>query len=131
MKKNFYCQPNIPNAITCWSYTFMIFLLSLFLWLEITVFQIWTALTFILFVIVTLIQLFFRRVVVTDEKIILKCVLGFNNKEITKKELKNIEMTKCQLRLTDKYQTYSVLMLPKAKKECYELIKSSYFGDEK
>ncbi|KRL83904.1 EbsA family protein [Ligilactobacillus apodemi] len=125
MKQKFYCQPDIPSSITCWSYTFMIFLTSLFLWLEITVFQIWTALTFVLFLLVTLIQIFRRKIILTEREVQIKNVLSLNNKKIFRSEIKKVEKTRMQLKITDKYRTYSLLMLPKSKNKCFELLESS------
>ena len=48
MNKKYFYQPDIPVSISCWSFTLMILLFSLLLWLEITVFQIWTVITFII-----------------------------------------------------------------------------------
>ncbi len=103
----------------------MIFLTSLFLWLEITVFQIWTALTFVLFLLVTLIQIFRRKIILTEREVQIKNVLSLNNKKIFRSEIKKVEKTRMQLKITDKYRTYSLLMLPKSKNKCFELLESS------
>lgn len=123
VEQKFYCQPDIPSSITCWSYTFMIFLLSLFLWLEITVFQIWTAISFVIFVLVTAIQLWRRQLVITDREVKFKRVLSLNDKSIARSDIKAVVATKCQLKITDQYRTYSVLMLPKSKEKCLELLR--------
>ncbi|HAP23756.1 MAG TPA: pore-forming protein [Lactobacillus sp.] len=123
MEQKFYCQPDIPSSITCWSYTFMIFLLSLFLWLEITVFQIWTAIAFVCFVLVTAIQLWRRQLVITDREVKFKRVLSLNDKIIARSDIKEVVATKYQLKITDRYRTYSVLMLPKSKEKCLKALK--------
>lgn len=123
MEQKFYCQPDIPSSITCWSYTFMIFLLSLFLWLEITVFQISTAIAFVCFVLVTAIQLWRRQLVITDREVKFKRVLSLNDKIIARSDIKEVVATKYQLKITDQYRTYSVLMLPKSKGKCLKMLK--------
>ncbi len=123
VEQKFYCQPDIPSSITCWSYTFMIFLLSLFLWLEITVFQIWTAIAFVCFVLVTAIQLWRRQLVITDREVKFKRVLSLNDKIIARSDIKEVVATKYQLKITDQYRTYSVLMLPKSKEKCLKVLK--------
>lgn len=123
VEQKFYCQPDIPSSITCWSYTFMIFLLSLFLWLEITVFQIWTAIAFVCFVLVTAIQLWRRQLVITDREVKFKRVLSLNDKIIARSDIKEVVATKYQLKITDQYRTYSVLMLPKSKEKCLGILK--------
>ena len=123
MEQKFYCQPDIPSSITCWSYTFMIFLLSLFLWLEITVFQIWTAIAFVCFVLVTAIQLWRRQLVITDREVKFKRVLSLNDKIIDRSDITEVVATKYQLKITDQYRIYSVLMLPKSKEKCLKMLK--------
>ncbi len=123
MEQKFYCQPDIPSSITCWSYTIMIFLLSLFLWLEITVFQIWTAIAFVCFVLVTAIQLWRRQLVITDREVKFKRVLSLNDKIIARSDIKEVVATKYQLKITDQYRIYSVLMLPKSKEKCLKMLK--------
>lgn len=86
------------------------------LWLEITVFQIWTALTFILFLIICLIQLWMRQIILTDNKVVLRAVILFNNKEFQRNELKNVTLTKHGVSFTTKYQTYQILMTAKQAK---------------
>lgn len=116
MKNKFFYQPDIPTSIICWSFTGMLFLLSMLLWLEITVFQIWTALTFILFLIVCLIQLWMRQIILTNDKVVLRAVILFNNKEFQRTDLKEVTLTKHGLKFATKYQTYQVLMTAKQAK---------------
>ena len=101
----------------------MIFLLSLFLWLEITVFQIWTAIAFVCFVLVTAIQLWRRQLVITDREVKFKRVLSLNDKIIARSDIKEVVATKYQLKIYDQYRTYSVLMLPKSKEKCLKILK--------
>jgi hypothetical protein len=75
MKKRFLYQPDLPTTIICWSYSLIVLLISILLWLEITVFQIWTVLVFLLFLVIAGLQIFFRRVEVTTQELILHTVI--------------------------------------------------------
>lgn len=127
MKQKFYCQPDIPTAVTCWSYTLMIFLTSLFLWLEITVFQIWTAISFVVFLLVVVLQVLRRKLILTEDEIVLKNVLALNNKTIKSKDIKQVSHTKYRLQISDRFRTYEVLMLPKSVTKAYDELKKFGF----
>lgn len=127
MKQKFYCQPDIPTAVTCWSYTLMIFLTSLFLWLEITVFQIWTAISFGVFLLVVVLQILRRKLILTEDEIVLKNVLALNNKTIKFKDIKQVSHTKYRLQISDRFRTYEVLMLPKSVTKAYDELKKFGF----
>lgn len=82
MKKRFLYQPDLPTTIICWSYSLIVLLISILLWLEITVFQIWTVLVFLLFLVIAGLQIFFRRVEVTTQELILHTVIPQNTKKV-------------------------------------------------
>lgn len=127
LKQKFYCQPDIPTAITCWSYTLMIFLVSLFLWLEITVFQIWTAISFVIFLLVVILQVLGRKLVLTKDEVMLKNVLALNNKTIQLKDIQQVSHTKYRLQISDQFRTYEVLMLPKNVEKAYKELRKFGF----
>ena len=119
MKQKFYYQPDLATSIICWSFTGMIFLSSLLLWLEITVFQIWTALTFILFVLVSIVQILRRQVLLNEQVLLLRAVVSFNNKEIPLNELNKVKKTKYGLQLITRFRSYNILLTPKSAEELY------------
>ncbi|SEM48925.1 hypothetical protein SAMN05216431_103107 [Ligilactobacillus sp. WC1T17] len=124
MKKVFYCQPDVATSVTCWSYTGMLFLLSLLLWLELTVFQIWTAISFLLFVLVAGIQLYKRRLVLTDDSVEFQTVLSFNNKKIRYQDIKDVELLKNGINITGKNAIITVVLKRKNAKKIYEVLSS-------
>ena len=95
MEKRFYYQPDLPTSITCWSYTGMAFLFSMLLWLEITVFQVYTA---------------------------IETVFSMNSKKISYDDILNVEVEKHGLVFTTKYQKLSVMMKCKNAKELYKIL---------
>ena len=122
MKKVFYCQPDVATSVTCWSYTGMLFLFSLLLWLELTVFQIWTAISFLLFVLVAGIQLYKRRLVLTDDSVEFQTVLSFNNKKIRYQDIKDVELLKNGINITGKNAIITVVLKRKNAKKIYEVL---------
>lgn len=112
--KKFYIQPDVPTSITCWSFTGMIFLFSMLLWLEITVFQVWTLITLIIFLIVTFIEIKGRYIIVDSQKIYYHALIVFNSQEIERSKVKDVEVNKwgvIKIKTTDR--DYEFLTMPK------------------
>lgn len=114
MKHKYYSQPDVPTTITCWSFTGMIFLFSMLLWLEITVFQIWTLLTLILFLIVAFIEIKGRYITVDKHGLHYHALIVFNNQNIKRKDIITVKVNKWGvLKIKTHYRDYEFLMLPK------------------
>lgn len=124
MEKRFYYQPDLPTSITCWSYTGMVFLFSMLLWLEITVFQIYTAIVFVIFLIAAILQITRRKIVLEDDGVAIKTVFSMNAKKISYDDILNVEVEKHGLAFTTKYQKLSVMMKCKNAKELYKILKN-------
>lgn len=124
MKQKFFYQPDLPTMVTCWSYTLIILLISILLWLEITVFQVWTVLVFLLFLIVSGVQLHFRQVELTDQQLILRTVIPQNTKKLELTGLQVIKKKHGQLVLNGKYQSYRIFLLPSQQEKLYDLLES-------
>ncbi|MFT8836555.1 EbsA family protein [Liquorilactobacillus satsumensis] len=124
MKTKFWYQPDFAMAITCWSYTFMIFLAGFLLWLEITVFQVWSGIVFILFGIAVLLQLFLRWVEITPDSqfLILHTVLPQNTKKIKLNTIRNVSSSKTGISFRDDQRQYKIIMLKNKKQMLYNLI---------
>lgn len=125
MEKRFYYQPDLPTSITCWSYTGMFFLFSMLLWLEITVFQIYTAIVFAIFLIAAILQIARRKIVLEDDGVAIKTVFSMNAKKISYDDILNVEVEKHGLAFMTKYQKLSVLMKQKQAEELYETLKNN------
>ncbi|MCP0886171.1 EbsA family protein [Ligilactobacillus sp. WILCCON 0076] len=124
MQKKFYYQPDIATSVTCWSYTAMILLASLLLWLEITVFQVWTVIAFVLFLLVAGIQILRRRLIINENKITIQAVIPLNNKEINLNELVAVKKKKQRILLETKYIKYTLLVRSKTQNNIYNILKS-------
>ncbi|MDD5957263.1 EbsA family protein [Ligilactobacillus ruminis] len=124
MEKSFYYQPDLPTSITYWSYTGMVFLFSMLLWLEITVFQVYTAIVFVIFLIAAILQIARRKIVLEDDGVAIKTVFSMNAKKISYDDILNVEVEKHGLAFTTKYQKLSVMMKCKNAKELYKILKN-------
>lgn len=125
MEKRFYYQPDLPTSITCWSYTGMVFLFSILLWLEITVFQVYTAIVFVIFLIATILQITRRKIVLEDDGVAIKTVFSMNAKKISYDDILNVEVEKHGLAFTTKYQKLSVMMKRKQAEKLYETLENN------
>ena len=119
MEKRFYYQPDLPTSITCWS---MAFLFSMLLWLEITVFQVYTAIVFVIFLIAAILQIARRKIVLEDDGVAIKTVFSMNAKKISYDDILNVEVEKHGLAFTTKYQKLSVMMKCENAKELYKIL---------
>ncbi|MFT9268067.1 MAG: EbsA family protein [Liquorilactobacillus nagelii] len=123
MKKRFLYQPDLPTTIICWSYSLIVLLISILLWLEITVFQIWTVLVFLLFLVIAGLQIFFRRVEVTTQELILHTVIPQNTKKFTLFEISDLQLQWYGLSFNTKYRQQQLVLTPKSKKNLYNILK--------
>lgn len=122
MEKRFYYQPDLPTSITCWSYNGMAFLFSMLLWLEITIFQVYTAIVFVIFFIAAILQIARRKIVLEDDGVAIKTVFSMNSKKISYDDILNVEVEKHGLVFTTKYQKLSFMMKCKNAKELYKIL---------
>lgn len=125
MEKRFNYQPDLPTSITCWSYTGMVFLFSMLLWLEITVFQVYTAIVFVIFLIAAILQITRRKIVLEDDGVAIKTVFSMNAKKISYDDILNVEVEKRGLAFTTKYQKLSVMMKRKQVEKLYETLENN------
>lgn len=123
MKNKYFYQPDIPTSIICWSFTGIVFLISMLLWLEITVFQIWTVIVLILFAIITAVQLYFRRLVFLDDKLVAKTVIPQNSKRILYRKIEKVGVKNGQVVIKTKFSTYSFLLTPGNRKKVIARLK--------
>ncbi len=102
----------------------MAFLFSMLLWLEITVFQVYTAIVFVIFLIAAILQIARRKIVLEDDGVAIKTVFSMNAKKISYDDILNVEVEKHGLAFTTKYQKLSVMMKCKNAKELYKILNS-------
>ena len=72
-----------------------------FLWLEITVFQVYTAIVFVIFLIAAILQIARRKIVLEDDGVAIKTVFSMNAKKISYDDILNVEVEKHGLAFHD------------------------------
>lgn len=122
MNKKLRYQPDIATSTICWSFTFIILLFSLLLWLEITVLQIWTILVFLIFLITVFIQLFFRWIELTDERMIVHTVIPQNIKKIDLINISKVKMTRHGVVVKVENQKFFYFMNKNGREILYNLL---------
>ncbi|MFK5675513.1 EbsA family protein [Ligilactobacillus sp. LYQ60] len=123
MTKKLYVQPDWPTSIICWAFSLMILDTSLLLWLEITVFQVWTVLTFLLFIAVAVVQIRGRYVVLGEDILTVHTVIGFNSKRIKYDQIKEVTVLRTQVIIAGRYQTIKVLASKKVRQQLVDGIR--------
>ncbi|WP_373842853.1 EbsA family protein [Limosilactobacillus sp.] len=71
----YFYQPDLTGTIISWCWTFLLFLAGLIVWLEITHFQWISASFFIVFVILTFLEIKRRTVLITPTKLVFSRLL--------------------------------------------------------
>lgn len=117
MIKKLYVQPDWPTSIICWAFSLMILDMSLLLWLEITVFQVWTVLAFLLFIAVAAVQIIGRYVVLGEDGLTVHTVISFNSKKIRYDQIKQVTVLRTQVIIAGRYQTIKVLASKKVRQQ--------------
>lgn len=112
--KKYYVQPDVPTSITCWLFTGMIFLFSMLLWLEITVFQMWTLSILIIFLIVSFIELKKRYITISDTEIKYHALIVYNDLVIKRNEIQKVTVNKWGvIKINTPERNYEFLTNPK------------------
>lgn len=104
-EQRYFYQPNMTTTIISWSWTFVILLVGIIIWLEITHFQWITATLFILFAILTILQVFRRTMIITPTKVIFNKVLQNKYLVIPKADIKHLKFNKQSMHFTINGQT--------------------------
>ena len=71
----YFYQPDLTGTIISWCWTFLLFLIGLIIWLEITHFQWITAVFFAAFAILTFLEIKRRTVLITPTKLVFSRLL--------------------------------------------------------
>ncbi|WP_429970911.1 EbsA family protein [Fructilactobacillus sp. Tb1] len=109
-KRKFYYQPQLLTSIICWSWTIIILLVGIIIWLEITTFQTTTLMFIIAFVFLTWIQIHFRKFIITKNKIRVISVLHPRGKVFNKKLISHVifKRNSISVQIHDKHYKYLV-----------------------
>lgn len=110
----YFYQPDLTGTIISWCWTFIIFLLGLIVWLEITHFQWITAALFAIFLIFVVLEIFRRTVVITPTKMTFSRVLQKNYLVIPIVDIRQPRFTKHTVNFTVNGEVFNFTFSKKA-----------------
>ena len=93
-KKKYFYQPDITTAIIAWCWTFLILIIGVVIWLEVTTFNWITAVFLLVFVVISALAIFRRTMIVTEDRLILNRVLQQDYAEIPLSAIKHLYFRK-------------------------------------
>ncbi|MCX2187245.1 MULTISPECIES: EbsA family protein [Limosilactobacillus] len=96
----YFYQPDLTGTIISWCWTFLLFLIGLIVWLEITHFQWVSALFFVAFVILTFLEIKRRTVVITQTKLVFSRLLQRDYLMIPLADIRQPRFTKHTVTMT-------------------------------
>ena len=119
----YFYQPDLTGAIISWSWTFLIFVAGLVVWLEITHFQWLTAILFALFAILTFLEIKRRTVLVTPTKLTFSRLLQRDYLVIPLVDIRQPHFTKHTVTMTVNGEVLNFTFSNKAVRRLQALIK--------
>ena len=119
----YFYQPDLTGAIISWSWTFLIFVAGLVVWLEITHFQWLTAILFALFAILTFLEIKRRTVLVTPTKLTFSRLLQRDYLAIPLADIRQPHFTKHTVTMTVNGEVLNFTFSNKAVRRLQALIK--------
>ena len=119
----YFYQPDLTGAIISWSWTFLIFVAGLVVWLEITHFQWLTAILFALFAILTFLEIKRRTVLVTPTKLTFSRLLQRDYLVIPLADIRQPHYTKHTVTMTVNGEVLNFTFSNKAVRRLQALIK--------
>ncbi|MBF0601496.1 EbsA family protein [Limosilactobacillus oris] len=119
----YFYQPDLTRAIISWSWTFLIFVAGLVVWLEITHFQWLTAILFALFAILTFLEIKRRTVLVTPTKLTFSRLLQRDYLVIPLADIRQPHFTKHTVTMTVNGEVLNFTFSNKAVRRLQALIK--------
>ncbi len=124
MKKveSFYYQPDFLNNIISWCWTFLILIVGVIFWLEVTTFNWITAVFFALFVMVISIQTVSRRVEVIGSEVIINRVFKSNFTVLSIANIEDLTRGKNSISFQYDHKRYKLLMRRRSVNRLYEIL---------
>ena len=119
----YFYQPDLTGAIISWSWTFLIFVAGLVVWLEITHFQWLTAILFALFAMLTFLEIKRRTVLVTPTKLTFSRLLQRDYLVIPLADIRQPHFTKHTVTMTVNGEVLNFTFSNKAVRRLQALIK--------
>ncbi|ANZ58184.1 pore-forming protein [Fructilactobacillus lindneri] len=121
-KRKFLYQPPLLTSSICWSWTLIVMLIGIIIWLEITHFQTITLGFFIAFAFLTWIQIYFRKIFVGNGKIDIHSVLNPFGKKISISSITNIKTKRNSISFDANGKNYKFLLPSNSLIELQEII---------
>ncbi|USS86662.1 EbsA family protein [Fructilactobacillus cliffordii] len=121
-KRKFLYQPQPTTSIICWSWTLIVLLVGVIIWLEITQFQNITFMFFLVFVALTWIQIYFRKMLVWSDTIEIRQVLNPFGKKISLQSISRVRAQRNSIAFNAGGRRYKFLLPANSVIELEELL---------
>lgn len=123
-KHTFKYQPMLASSVIVWSWTALVLMAGIILWLEILKFKWWLLVIAALFIALVVIQISLRRVTINHNLIIFSTVLNHSWLVIPRDQLELIVPIRGGLKVQIDGNQYRFLMLKKARNQLIDLATS-------
>ncbi|MCG0747037.1 pore-forming protein [Lactiplantibacillus plantarum] len=123
-KHTFKYQPMLTSSVIVWSWTALVLMAGIILWLEILKFKWWLLVIAALFIALVAIQISLRRVTINHNLIIFSTVLNHSWLVIPRDQLELIVPIRGGLKVQIDGNQYRLLMLKKARNQLIDLATS-------
>ncbi|QXI72498.1 EbsA family protein [Lactiplantibacillus plantarum] len=123
-KHTFKYQPMLASSVIVWSWTALVLMAGIILWLEILKFKWWLLVIAALFIALVAIQISLRRVTINHNLIIFSTVLNHSWLVIPRDQLELIVPIRGGLKVQIDGNQYRFLMLKKARNQFIDLATS-------
>ncbi|MBP5815915.1 EbsA family protein [Lactiplantibacillus plantarum] len=123
-KHTFKYQPMLASSVIVWSWTALVLMAGIILWLEILKFKWWLLVIAALFIVLVAIQISLRRVTINHNLIIFSTVLNHSWLVIPRDQLELIVPIRGGLKVQIDGNQYRFLMLKKARNQLIDLATS-------
>ncbi|MEE6692756.1 EbsA family protein [Lactiplantibacillus plantarum] len=123
-KHTFKYQPMLASSVIVWSWTALVLMAGIILWLEILKFKWWLLVIAALFIALVAIQISLRRVIINHNLIIFSTVLNHSWLVIPRDQLELIVPIRGGLKVQIDGNQYRFLMLKKARNQLIDLATS-------
>lgn len=123
-KHTFKYQPMLASSVIVWSWTALVLMAGIILWLEILKFKWWLLVIAALFIALVAIQISLRRVTINHNLIIFSTVLNHSWLVIPRDQLELIVPIRGGLKVQIDGNQYRFLMLKKARNQLIDLAAS-------
>lgn len=121
-KHTFRYQPNLVSSMIVWSWTLLILLLGIVVWLEIYSFKWWFLIIGFVFIALCAAQISLRRVSIDRNLIIFSTVLNRSWLVIPRDQLESLESTRGGIKVQIDGNSYQFLMLKKSRQALLKLV---------